>query len=267
MQITRHIRNYPFIFLITTLSILFSHITYASPAKFNIPGDFPGNFKIDFLGTDFKLNGASAGSLSTASNIKFSVGSETSTGSGIYNISTSANGFEFIGFNTFGIDFDVYGAGIGRGMFDTNTGDWLLNMPTLFVFSSSGVSTRVDLKLTTENILVPSMYDSAYWTTTASPMILDESSPDPWGDINLVAAGITPFDDDVRVLDYDWNLINSIANNYDDFYLDQNPFPGMSYEFNIYGNDPLISSVPVPAAIWLFGTGFIFLFSFRRKNK
>ena len=268
MPIQKYILNKASIFIIALLSVLFSNFTQASTAKFDIPGDFPGDFQIDFLATDFKLNRMSAGSLSTFSTIQFSVNSETFTDSGIYNISTDAQGFNFIGFNTFGINFDVYGAGTGTGTFDTNSGDWLLNMPTLFIYDT-GPAIRVDLHLTTENIWVPDGGGSlGYWTTSASPMILDESSPEPWGNLNLVADGLTPFNDEVKTLVYDWELINSIASNYDNFYIDQNPFPGMQYEFNINGNDPLVSvsSVPVPAAIWLFGSGVIGLIGLARKN-
>jgi len=204
-------------FLISVISILLSSVAQATPAKFDIPGDFPGDFQIDFLGTDFKRNGSPSGSLSTASTIQFSVGSETSTGSGVYNISTAPGGFNFLGFTPDGFDFDVYGAGTGNGTFDTNTGDWLLDMPTLFVLvdtvSNIGYGTRVDLQLTTKNIWIPENYLPGYWTTTASPMILDEASLEPWGDLNLVAGGLVPFDSEVT-LAYDWTLINAIAGNY-----------------------------------------------------
>src|SRR3972149_9452306 len=97
------------------LSFLVAGTSQASPAKFNIPGDFPGNFQIDFLGTDFKFPafGGSVGSLSTESTIDFSVGSETFSGSGIYNTSVAPGGFNFVGFTAVGIFFDVYGAGTG----------------------------------------------------------------------------------------------------------------------------------------------------------
>jgi len=92
---------------------LVSGVTSASPAKFNIPGDFPG----------------------------------------IYNASVSDDGYGNI---------TTYG-------------------------------TRLDFKLTTQNIFVPSAGSlPGYWTTTATPMVIDESSPDPWGDLNLVAGGIVP---------------------------------------------------------------------------
>lgn len=253
------------IFLTFIISLLLSKIVQATPAKFDIPGDFPGDFQIDFLGTDFKLGGASAGSLSTTSTIQLSVGSETSTGSGIYNISAAPSGFNFLGFRPVGKDFDVYGAGIGSGTFDTNTGNWLLNMPTVFVLTYSGYATRVDLQLTTQNIWIPKHYTPGYWTTTASPMVLDETSVVPWGDLNLVAGGLVPFAQDLT-LNYDWTLINAIAANYSSWKIDSNGFAGLQYEFNIYGNDPLISSVPVPAAVWLFGSGLIGLLGLGRKK-
>lgn len=257
------------------LSLLAAGSAKASPAKFNIPGDFPGDFRIDFLGTDFKLGGYSSGSLSTTSTVDFSVGSETSAGSGIYNISVDSQGFNFLGFQATSVmKFDVYGAGVGTGTFNTNTGDWELNVPTLFVDYDvdssgdviSGNGVRIDFQLTTSNIWIEGNdYNPGYWATTASPMILDEASPEPWGDMNLVAGGTVPFASDLT-LTYDWDLINSIASGYTSWQIDQDIYAGEQYEFNIYGNDPLVSSVPVPTAIWLFSSGLIGLFGFSRRR-
>jgi len=245
----------------------------ASPAKFNIPGDFPGLFQIDFLGTDFKLGGVSSGALSTESTIQFAVGSELSTSSGIYNISVSPSGFSFLGFKPVGLNFDVYGAGTGSGTFDTNTGHWTIDMPTLFVNVGSdhlgnliSYGTRLDFHLTTENIFVPpSGAGTGYMTTSATPMVLDESSPVAWGDLNLVAGGIVPLPEDLT-LAYDFGLINAIGSSYSNFILDPNIWTGAQYEFDIYGNDPLVSSVPVPAAVWLFGSGLIGLIGIARRK-
>ena len=252
------------------LVALVSSATFASPAKFNIPGDFPGTFQIDFLATDFFLGGQAAGGLSTASTIQFSVGSETSPGSGIYNTSISPGGFSFLGFFTSGITFDVYGAGTGTGTFDTNTGDWEIDMPTLWVNSNpdgTAYGTRLDYHLTTQNILIPaSGSNPAYMTTTATPMVIDESSPEPWGDLNLVAGGIVPNSTDLQLV-YDFNLIDSIGNNYTYFLLDNNPFVGVQYEFNIYGNDPIVETVPIPAAVWLFSSGMLGLIGIARRGK
>jgi hypothetical protein len=258
------------------LSLLAAGPAKASPAKFDIPVDFPGDFRIDFLGTDYIMNGSSAGSLSTASTVDFSVGSETSAGSGIYNISVDPQGFNFLGFEVAGGGwvFDVYGAGEGNGTFDTNTGHWDLNMPTLFVNYYDdgygglvGNATREDFYLTTQNVLVPGddFSNPAYWTTTASPMVLNEASPDPWGDLNLVVGDLVDHTSELT-LTYDWGLINTIATGYDVWSIDLNTFVGIQYEFDIYGNDPIVSSVPVPAAAWLFGSGLIGLFGFSRRR-
>lgn len=248
------------------LAIASSHL-FASPAKFSIPGDFPGNFRIDFLGTGFKLSGAPSGALSTGSTIQFSVGAETSPGSGIYNTSVVPSGFNFVGFEPLiGLPFDVYGAGIGTGTFDTNTGHWSIDMPSLFVVNGSGYATRIDLHLTTNNIFIPAdPLNSGYTTTAASPMVLDELSLEPWGDLNLVAGGIVQNSADL-ILTYDFGLINEIGNNYTNFILDANPFEGVQYEFNIFGNDPLVS-VPVPAAAWLFASGLLGLAGIARHRK
>jgi hypothetical protein len=256
-----------------SLLALASSMTFASPAKFNIPGDFPGNFQIDFLGTGFNLSGVPSGTLSTASTIQFSVGSEITPGSGVYNTSVSPSGFNFLGFQPLiGLPFDVYGAGVGTGTFDTNTGHWSIDMPSLFVSSgvdvsgnTTGYATRLDFHLTTNNIFIPGdPVNSGYMTTTASPMVIDELSPDPWGDLNLVAGGIVQNSADL-VLAYDFGLINNIGNNYTNFFLDTNPFKGIQYEFNIYGNDPLVS-VPIPATVWLFGSGLLGLIGVARKK-
>ena len=87
-------------------------------------------------------------------------------------------------------------------------------------------------------------------------MVIDESSPLPWGDLNLVAGGIVPLPEG-QTLAYDFGLISDIGNSYTNFILDPDIWTGVQYEFDIYGNDPLISSVPLPAAIWLFGSGLV----------
>jgi hypothetical protein len=257
------------------LMVLVSSGASASPAKFNIPGDFPGDFQIDFLGTDFKLAGTPTGALSTASTIQFSVGSETSAGSGIYNITIAPQGFNFLGFQPVsGLPFDVYGAGTGSGTFDTTTGHWSVDMPALFVqvgddgFGGSvGDGTRVDFHLTTSNIFIPGDgFVPGYMTSFASPMVLDESSPDPWGDLYLVAGGLVP-NSAALTLAYDTDLINSIAGSYSAWSLDENHFQGIQYEFDIYGNDPLVSTVPVPGAFWLFGSGLLGLIEISRCRK
>lgn len=253
----------------------FISASYASPAKFDIPGDFPGTFQIDFLGTDFKLGGVPSGSLSTESVIQFSVGSESSPDSGVYNISASSSGFNFLGFEPVpGLGFDIYGAGTGTGTFDTNTGHWTLDMPTLFVNvggdhlgNEISYGTRVDFHLTTENVLIPASNSvPSYMTTSATPMVLDESSLDPWGDLNLVAGGVIT-DPSELSLAYDFGLINDIGNGYTNFILDPNIWMGTQYEFDIYGNDPLVNSVPVPAAVWLFGSGLLGLIGIARRKK
>ncbi len=244
----------------------------ASPAKFDIPGAFPGDFRIDFLATDFKLSGGSTGALSTASTIDFSVGAQTMPDSGIYAINVAPAGFNFVGFQPVSyLPVDVYGAGIGTGTFDTNTGNWSLDMPTLFVINNydwgSGSGFRVDLHLTTRNISIPDHLGYAgYSTTYASPMVLDPASPDPWGNLHLVAAGYTPIDEDAT-LNYDLTLINSIAAKYTGGWHLGNPFPGLQYEFDIAGNDPQVTSaVPEPVSVMLLMSGLAGLAGLKSKR-
>ena len=269
MQDTNHID-----ILLSGLLAIVPVAAAATPAKFDIPGDFPGVFQIDFLGTDFKLNGSSTGALSTASTIQFSVGAETGPGSGIYNTTVSPSGFSFLGFQAIqGLSFDVYGAGTGTGTFDAITGHWTIDMPTLFVNTGGlpqnpiAYATRLDFHLTTENVFVPdSLAQPGYWTTTATPMVIDETSPEPWGDLNLVAGGIVPHASELS-LNYDPVLIASIATRYTTFMLDPDIWTGVQYEFDIYGNDPLVNTVPVPAAAWLFGSGVLALIGLAVRRK
>ncbi|MDH5614625.1 MAG: hypothetical protein OEY35_06300, partial [Gammaproteobacteria bacterium] len=127
-------------------------------------------------------------------------------------------------------------------------------------------ATRIDLHLTTQNIWIDNPYGTGYWTTTATPMVLDEASPEPWGDLNLVAGGTVP-NSASTTLSYDWDLINLIMSGYNNPSIDMNTFQGVVYEFDIYGNDPLVNPVPVPAAVWLFGSGMMGLFAFARRKE
>ena len=42
---------------------------------------------------------------------------------------------------------------------------------------------------------------------------------------------------------------------------------GTRITLGLNGNDPVLQAVPVPAAIWLFGSGLIGLFGFARRKK
>lgn len=211
------------------------------------------------------------------------MGAETIAGSGIYAINVAPKGFNFeslnIG-NASALQFDIYGAGTGTGSFDSKTGNWSLDMPTIFVNYNKintlggdsyleGVGIRADLHLTTQNILIPKALwgpGTPYTTTYASPMILDEASPEPWGDLHLVAGGCVPTPNKLT-LAYDWALIDSIATKYDDWYIDEGRFAGAQYEFDIYGNDPLIAApVPEPVTIVLLMSGLAGLAGLKRKS-
>ena len=254
--------------LIVHLRALLSGTAPASQVKFDIPGDFPGVFQIqiDTLGTDFKLNDQPmTGDLSTASTIRFSVGGETYLGSVAYETSVAPGGFNFIGFQSIAdLPFGLYCAGTCHRTFDTNTVRWQTDIPTLLI-TQTRLGTLLDMHLTTHNVL---FQQPGYRYPVARPpgprrWCSTRTAPSPGWDLSLVAGDVVPLSDNVQ-LDYNDALIAAIGAGYCDFQIGD-AFAGVHYEFDIYGNEPIMTPLPVTGL--LFGLSLIDIFEYARRRR
>ncbi|OIO06978.1 hypothetical protein CO115_03540 [Candidatus Falkowbacteria bacterium CG_4_9_14_3_um_filter_36_9] len=244
--------------------------------KFNIPGDFPGNFRIDFLGTEFLVVSNISGNFSNKSTIYFSVNNDLDC-DGIYGITVNQAGFNFVNIEipAFSWIFDVFAIGDGVGTFNSNTGDWILDIPVLFreKFTFDWyLDFFIPLHLTTQNVYIPDSFYTdkfgnpivpAHWTTSAYQMIMNQNNPE-CGNLGLVAAGKVPTLKELE--NYNWGLVDNyyIGIAYNALYGGGNyVFANQMYEFHIKGNDP-VSSVPEPSTALLLVTGVVLLFLKRR---
>jgi hypothetical protein len=215
---------------------------------FDIPGDFPGTFYIDFLGTEFLLGGSPSGALSTDSQILFNVAGPP-TGDA-WDIAVSPEQFQFIGFRPVSnFDTPVFGAGAGQGTFDAATGQWELDMPALFLVGEQA-GTKVDLHFTTED-------------PNGSRMVLDPNDPD-WGNLDIVASGQVE-SGSALTLAYDDALIDAILSRYPGSDLGGNDaLQDTPYEFRIFGHDPALAA-PEPGSLLLVATPLATLVAWRRR--
>jgi len=226
---------------------------------FPIPGAFPGTFFIDFLATQFLLNSTPAGTLSSNSQILFDVvGPPTGD---IWQIVVAPEQFQFVGFSpAFSNGASVFGAGTGTGTFNVASGDWSLDMPTMFLVDSSSSYTKIDLHFTTGDPGMISNVPSG--VLPGSPMVLDTENP-AWGNLDIVAAG---FIMQTPTLAYDDALVSSILNNNPTYTTNGNwAFSNLPYEFRVHGHDP-IASVPEPGSLTLVVSAMVGLFAAFRRS-
>lgn len=220
--------------------------------KLDVPGDFPNTFHMDLLSGTMYLDSVYGGSMGgftfspTGGLSQILFDAEEFDGVGVgYGTSqltlSSINHWDIGSVHAFGYTGGFYIDGTGTGTLvdrGDGSGDWTLNIPlkaqwngTLFDFTGFSLST------------------SASYTYSVY---------DPYG-------GATE------------NTINGVAMDYftgDAFLVGQavvtdpnNPFYGIRITLGINGNDPVLSSVPVPAAAWLFGSGLIALLGVARRRK
>jgi hypothetical protein len=245
--------------VLAVTALCFASVAQASSCgnKLCVPGDFPSpdgaDFNMDLLSgsvhVDFgDLGGADSGLGGfTLNNFQpigfhaspFSNGTDTSAGTSTLTYE-SINHYLIGSALIFGSTADFYLDGTGTGTLvdiDGTTGDWSLSIPlfatwanTLFNFGQVVLSTAQTY----------SYYGETYLNTDGDPVI-DRLMHSISGQSMDYASG-NAF------------LVGQAEINDPEFLLN-----GVRVTFGIYGNDPVVSSVPEPAVIWsmLFGLGLL----------
>ena len=221
--------------------------TSADAAGINVPSDFPGDFQMDLLNgfavMDFDPAYQSAGfvsdlSLDASNNaIQFSAAAFDGSGSGSGSSSLTVDPLAMtIGTGQFfGSDFVIYIDGGGTGVLndiDGLQGHWTIDVP-LFVdwsgntFEYSGFSLSSDASYS---------YMGLGGLQTATGQAMDYGT----GDVFLVGQATNT------------DLTSGIY--------------GTRITLGLNGNDPVLQTVPIPAAAWLFGSGLIGLVGLARRK-
>lgn len=221
----------------------------AALASIVVPDDFPGLFSMDLIVGAFAIDS----SLSSASpvgvydldvtnrNILFSGsvfdGSSPGAGTSTLNVDLS-NHIIATAPNVFGFDATFFINGSGGGTLvdnETSTaGHWTMTVP-LFADWNGLIHDLGDITLSTDNSI-------SYWVNPSLPM--EETST---GSIMNYQTGDAVFVGQTTVQD--------------------GPFVGLRISMEFLGNDPPVTVVPIPAAIWLFGSGLLGLVGMARRKK
>lgn len=246
---------------LASAGILLSLSTTAFAAKLNVPDDFPNSFHMDLLSgsvfVDFVGGTSALGEIDVVpsnglSQILFDATSFDGfgPGEGTSDLTlTSTNQWDIATFNSFGFEGRFFLNGNGAGTLVDNgdgSGEWALNIPLfaewnniLFEFSDFSLSTSASYSYT------PSTYYDAITgqQVTTSGALAGVSMDYETGDAFLVGQ----------------STVTEVGH----------PFEGLRITLGMNGNDPVLlpSAVPVPAAVWLFGSGLVGLVGFARRNK
>lgn len=228
-------------------------------AKLNVPEDFPNSFYMDLLSgsviVDYESGLAAPGQLEViptggVSQILFDAtefygGVDASSGTS--DLTLTSNNTVLASFLFGGITGSFYLDGTGMGTLVDNgngSGEWSMDIP-LYAEWGGNTFNFSDLILSTST---SHTYNTAVYDIFG----------DIVGDTTQVISGIS--------MDYETG---------DAFLVGQStlveqghPFNGMRITLGMYGNDPVfVSAVPVPSAVWLFGSGLIGLVGFARRKK
>lgn len=209
----------------------------ASAAKLNVPQDFPGSFSMELLagemyidqgqGPPFQINTDGYNILFDATEFN-----NVGEGAGSSDLTLTSTESWYIGSTmTFGYQADFYIDGTGSGVLvdnaDSTAGHWTLNTPLYATWNN--LEFRInDFTLTT---------DACY------------------------LVGITQVCG--SAMDYETGNAYLVGH----LVVQDGPFVGMPLTFGFFANDPPISMIPVPAAVWLFGSGLIGLIGVARRKK
>ena len=249
------------IWKLASAAIALSLSTSVFAAKLNVPGDFPNSFHMDLLSgsifVDMVGSGGSVGEIEVIptnglSQILFdaTLFDGVGVGEGTSHLTlTSTNQWDIATFSKYNTDGRFFLDGNGAGTLVDNgdgSGEWSLNLPlfaeygdVLFEFPEFSLSTSM-----TYNFTPSSYFDdiTGQWVSTGDTLT-GVSMDYETGDAFLVGQ----------------STVNE----------EGHPFNGMRITMGMYGNDPVLvpSAVPVPAAIWLFGSGLIGLMGFAKRKK
>ena len=230
-------------YFFTTLTFSTLFFGTASASGINVPGDFPGDFYMDllsgFANIDNETSNVGTFELDTTSNqIPFAASSFTpdGTGAGISSISVDYSTINIGSTLFFGATINFFLEGVGTGSLDDideTQGHWSLTMP-LFADWNDAIWAIGDIELSSA-----ASYD--YFGSSGLASVS--------GDIMNYATGNTFLVGQTTITDT------------------ESPFVGIRVTLGLDGNDPVVASVvPVPAAIWLFGSGLLGLIGFARRK-
>ncbi|MGB5260724.1 MAG: hypothetical protein WBO34_09410 [Gammaproteobacteria bacterium] len=228
-------------YFVTTLTLSTLFFGTASASGINVPGDFPGDFYMDilsgFANIDIETSHIGTFDLDTTSNqIPFTATSFTpdGTGAGISSISVANSAINIGSTLFFGMTMNFFLEGGGTGSLDDidgTQGHWNLTMP-LFADWNGGIWGIGDFGFSSAE-----SYD--YFGASGLTSIS--------GDIMNYATGNTFLVGQATITDPD------------------SPFIGIRVTLGLNGNDPVVA--PVPAAVWLFGSGLVGLVGLARRKK
>lgn len=230
------------LFLLT--GFIISSGSYA--AKLNVPEDFPNSFHMDLLSgsvvVDFDTGTSPVGEVNVVptngvSQILFDATEfdGVGIGEGTSNLTLTSTFTELATFEFSGVAGSFYLDGAGLGTLTDNgngSGDWSMDLP-LFAEWNGTVFNFTDLTLSSN-----ATYD--FNTIDGTGSLSGVSMNYETGDTFLVGQSTV---------------------------IGDNPFTGLRITLGMNGNDPvLVSAVPVPAAVWLFGSGLIGLAGLARRK-
>lgn len=233
-MITKFSRDAAFIFItLVTLNV--------NAAGINVPDDFPGNFQMDLLSgfanwdDGESTHFASVELDTTSSQIPFAATSFSpdGTGAGISSISTANSTINVGSTEFFSSPMNFFLEGVGAGSLDDidgTQGHWSLTMPLFADWNDS-----------IWDLGIIELSSAASYGYVGSSGLASVS-----GDIMNYATGDTFLVGQTTVID------------------PSSPFFGVRITLGLNGNDPVV--VPLPAAVWLFGSGLLGLIGLARRK-
>ncbi len=234
-----------FFITLTFFTIFFGK---ANAAGINVPGDFPGNFQMDLLNgfavLDFDPALGGSGHIhdlgldASNNNIQFAAAAFDGIGTGLGSSALTVDPLSMIigTGDFFGSPFTIYIDGGGSGVLndiDGLQGHWTIDVP-LFVDWNSTIFEYTGFSLSSDASYSYAALGGSMTATTGQAM--DYGT----GDVFLVG-----------------QATNTDLNS---------GLYGTRITLGLNGNDPVLQAVPIPTAIWLFGSGLLGLIGLARRK-